>query len=120
MKNNIYLWSKTYTREQMRIFCLGFKLNLDLKEKCEKILTLRKQKKPFKEISELTGVPIEQMSFFLTLDPNKVWTLDDWIKGYLEKDSSVYQKADFVIDPDPKFVHRFQSKGIDGNVIEKL
>lgn len=120
LKNNIYLWSKTITPEQMRLFCLKIRFDLQEKDTHKKIIDLRKQKKSFKEISDETNVCIEQIGFYLTSDPNKIWTLDDWIKGYLVKDSSIYQKADFIIDPDPKFVNRFQLKGLDGNVLEKL
>ena len=120
LKNNIYLWSKTVHPTQMKLFCQKIKFDLQDKIVHQEIIKLRSQKKSFKEISEATKVPIEQISFYLTAKLDKVWTLDDWIKDYLVKDSSVYQKADFVIDPDPKFVNRFQLKGMDGNVLEKL
>ena len=119
-KNNIYLWSKTLTPSQMRLYCLSNKIDINDKTTFQKVLELRRQKKSFTEISQLTGVPLEQISFFLTTDPNKTWTLDDFIKDYLVKDSSIYAKADFVIDSDPKFVHRFQLKGLDGHCIEKI
>lgn len=120
LKNNIYVWSKTISIVEMRTFCINIKYDLNETETHLKIIELRKQKKSFKEISETTGVLLEQISFYLTTDPNKQWTLDDWIKGYFIKDSSIYQKVDFVIDPDPKFVNRFKSKKIDGHILEKL
>ena len=104
----------------MKSYCKTIKYDLQDKTVHKQIIDLRSQKKSFKEISEATKVPVEQISFYLTSDINKEWTLDDWIKDYLVKDSSVYQKADFVVDPDPKFVSRFQLKGLDGNVLEKL
>jgi hypothetical protein len=119
-KNNIYVWSNKYTPEEMRFFCLKIAVNLNEEEKHKKIIELRKQKKSFQDISEETGVPIEQISFYLTTRPDKIWTLDDWVLEYLVKDSSVYQKADFVIDPDIRFVERFKARGLDGNVIISL
>jgi hypothetical protein len=42
----------------------------------------------------------------------------DYIWGYLVKDSFNYSKADFVIDTDERFVERFKSRGVPGNVIK--
>ena len=100
---------------------MSIKFNDDKeKDLRKKIKELRLQKKPYKEISEETNTPLWKIGFYLSMKEDKVWTLDDWIKDYYKKDSSVYPKADFVIDPDEKFVNRFQTSGRDGNCIEKL
>jgi len=105
----------------MRFFCINVKFNLkEEKELHQKIINLRKEKKSYKEITDETQVPMWKLSFFLTTSPDKVWTLDDWIMDYHKKDSVMYAKADVVIDPDPRFVERFQFKGIEGNCIEKI
>lgn len=120
-KNNIFIWHKNIDPARMREYCLGIKFDTpEEKETHNKIIQLRKEKKTYKEISEQTNTPIWKLSFYLSLKAEKIWTLDDWIKNYLKKDSSIYQKVDFVIDPVEKFVNRFKLKGIDGNCIEKI
>lgn len=74
----------------------------------------------YDEISEKTGVKPRRIGFFAAVNPHKQWTLDDWIVDYYKKDSSVYSKVDFIIDPNSKIVERFSRIGIPGNVIEKL
>ncbi|MCK9428934.1 MAG: hypothetical protein M0R17_02850 [Candidatus Omnitrophica bacterium] len=121
LKNYIYVWSKTVDIYKMRLYCLNIKYNNPDEVKTHQdIHTLRLQKKPYKEISEITKVPIEKLSFYLSTKPGKIWTLDDWIKDYMMKDSSIYSKADFIIDPDQRFVDRFKSKGIEANCINQL
>ena len=120
-KNQIFIWSKTILPESMRAYCLSVKfVDPNEAELHKNILKLRKEKKPFKEISDVTGVPLWKLSYYLVTRDTKVWTLDDWIKDYYKKDSSIYPKVDFVIDPDQKLVDRFQTAGLDGNCIEKI
>ena len=121
LKNNVFVWSKIVEPTHMRAHCLGIKFN-DPKEKelHKTIIKMRAEKKPYKEITEVTGAPLWKISFYLTTKEDKIWTLDDWIKDYYKKDSSIYPKADFVIDPDIKFVDRFHFAGVDGNCIEKI
>lgn len=121
LRNKIYIWSKVVSPLQMRMFCLGIKYK-DITNKVihNRIIELRKEKKTYNEIAQETGVPMKQLSFYLTTSPDKEWTLDDWIMDYHPKDSTMYAKADVVVDPDPKFVERFQFKGIEANCIEKI
>jgi len=44
----------------------------------------------------------------------------DYIWDYIIKDSTNYSKADFVIDKDEKFVNRFKSRGIPGNIVKDI
>jgi len=44
----------------------------------------------------------------------------DYIWGYEAKDSFVYSKVDFVIDPDQKVIDRFNHAGIPGNVLGEI
>lgn len=99
---------------------MNVKANINDSDLFKKVRELRRQKKSFPEISTALNIPVEQIGFYLTADPNKTWTLDDFIKDYFVKDSSMYPKADFVIDPNSRFVERFQLKGLDGNCIEKI
>jgi hypothetical protein len=120
LKNNIFIWSKTVSPKIMKDYCKNIIFDLtDEKEKHLKIIKMRAEKKSYKEISDATGVPIKRLGFFLSTSPNKQWTLDDWIKDYYIKDSMIYSKVDFVIDPDPKFVNRFQIRA-DGNLVERI
>lgn len=105
----------------MRTYCLNIKFDNPAERELHKtIIELRKEKKTYKEISEKTNTPLWKLGFYLSTNINKIWTLDDWIKDYYKKDSSVYQKADFVIDPDQRFVDKFQIAGLNGNCIEKI
>ncbi len=105
----------------MKSFCNNIKYDLaDEKELHKKVISLREQKKSFKEISDATGIPIVRLGYFISTDINKIWTLDDWIKDYYPKDSSIYPKVDFLIDNDKKFLLKFSNKGIKGTFIEKL
>lgn len=120
-KNEINVWSKKEPTINMRLFCLNIKFNLkDEVEKHKKVLELRKQKKTYEEISKESGVPVKQLWYFISNPIKETWTLDDWIKGYYKKDSTVYQKPDIVIDPDETFVKKFISRGIEGNVVSKI
>lgn len=120
LKNQIFVWSKTIDPAVMRTYCLGIKFNDPKEQELHKtVRKMRAEKKTYKDITDTTGVPLWKIGFFLSTK-EKTWTLDDWIKDYYKKDSSIYPKADFVIDPDQKFVDRFHFGGVDGNCIEKI
>jgi hypothetical protein len=121
LKNRVYVWSKTIPPAQMRQYCKSIKFNFEEeKELHTKVKKLRREKKTYKEIEETTKVPVNKIGFYLATDPNKTWTLDDWILEYHQKDSMIYSKVDFVIDSNARFVDRFQMRGADGNVIERI
>jgi hypothetical protein len=121
MKNKVFVWSKTYTPIQMKNYCKSVTFAFENEKKIHKIVKeLRKQKKTYKEIAELAKVPLDKIGFYLATNPDKVGSLDDWIFDYHQKDSMIFSKVDFVIDPNPKFVDRFQIRGGDGNVIERI
>lgn len=105
----------------MRRYCLGIIYNnIEDKELHQKVKNLRQANKTYKEIAEITNISVTKIGFYLSTPISKVWTLDDWIKGYFLKDSSIYQKADYIIDNDRSFVDRFKKRGIEGNYIERL
>jgi hypothetical protein len=123
LQNRIYLWSKKFFPEQMRLHCLKTEMNLDDKEieihkECYKLRNV--DLLSYQEISDKLGISPKRIGFFSKVSPNKKWTLDDWVIDYFNKDSSVYSKVDFVIDSDPKIVERFAKIGIKGNIINKL
>lgn len=120
LKNLVYIWSKTVDPALMRLYCLSIKFDDPKERELHRLIQkMRQEKKSYKEITEVTETPMWKIGFYLTTK-DKIWTLDDWIKGYFIKDSAIYAKADFIIDPDQKFVDRFHFSGIDGNCIEKI
>ena len=123
LQNKIYLWSKTYLPSEMKAKCLRTVMPLPeeerkLHEECFRLRNL--ECISYDEISKKTGVSPRRIGFFSKVSPKKTWTLDDWIVDYFKKDSSIYPKVDFIIDPNPKVVERFKQIGIPGNVIECL
>jgi len=123
LKNRIYLWSKTKSPIEMRAWCLAQVVTLPEEEriKHEECYNLRhKECLSYQEINEKTGVSTRTIGFYVSVRPDKKWTLDDWIVDYYKKDSSIYPKVDFIIDPDEKIVDRFKRISINGTVIEKL
>jgi hypothetical protein len=123
LKNKIYVWSKTHLPSEMRMHCLRTVVELPEEERKlhEECFRLRNVEcLSYDEISEKTGVNKKHLAFFSAVKPTKQWTLDDWIVDYYKKDSSVYPKVDFIIDPNQKVVDRFAKIGIKGNVLENL
>lgn len=122
-RNKIYVWSKIHTPMEMRKYCLKTKVpipkeEIDLHKECFRLRNI--ECLSYDEIREKTGVSYRRIGFFAGTDPNKQWNLDDWIADYFKKDTSMYSKVDFIIDPSEKMVKRFEKIGIPGNVIEKL
>lgn len=123
LQNKIYVWSKAHFPSEMRMHCLKTIVTLPederkLHEECFRLRNI--ECLSYDEISQKTGVKPRRIGFFAAVNPYKNWTLDDWIVDYYKKDSSVYSKVDFIIDPNPKIVERFSRIGIEGNVIEHL
>ena len=104
----------------MRQYCASLIVDYPERDLHNRIIKMRAEKATYKDISDATGVPIKRLGYYLVTDPNKVWTIDDWIRNYHHKDSMIYSKVDFVIDPNERFVSRFQLKGTDGNVVERI
>lgn len=118
----IYLWSKTVLPESMKRLCQNTIISLDPTEKetHKKVYQMRIANKTYQEISQVTGIPIKNLSFYVKFDPDKPWLLSDWIMDYYQKDSSVYPKVDLVIDNRIELVEKFKKRGVPGNWIEKL
>jgi hypothetical protein len=107
----------------MRNFCQKTKIPIDKDEyeKHKRAFQMRKEeKKTYQEIAKITGLNVKNLGFYLNFDPGVPWVLSDWIKDYYQKDSSVYEKVDFIVDPDSKVVERFQKRGIGGRILQSL
>lgn len=118
----IYLWSKTILPETMEKECKKRIVKIDDHE-LELHKTIYEERKKgitYQEISDKTGIPVKQLTYYIKHNPNVPLVLDDWIVDYYKKDSSSYQKADIVIDPDQKFVDRFIKIGLEGNCIKSV
>lgn len=123
LQNKIFVWSKNHLPAEMRMHCLRTEVVLpeDEREKHVECFRLRNiECLSYDEITEKTGVNARMIGFFAAVNPEKKWTLDDWVVDYLKKDSSIYPKVDFIIDPNPRMVERFEKIGIPGNVVDKL
>lgn len=122
-KNKIFTWSKTKLPVEMRMFCLKKQVPIP-KEEVEahkECFRLRnKECLSYDEIEQKTGVDRRRIGFYAATNPDKQWTLDDWIANYFKKDTSIYSKVDFIIDSNEKLVKRFEKIGIPGNIIDKL
>lgn len=46
--------------------------------------------------------------------------LYDYIWNYEPKDSFLFSKVDFIIDPDENFVKRFKNRGIPGQCVKEI
>lgn len=108
---------------EMRAFCLKTKVpipkeEIELHRECYKLRNV--ECLSYDEIKERTGVSHRRIGFYAATSPDKTWNLDDWIADYIKKDTSMYSKVDFIIDPNEKIVKRFEKIGIPGNVIDKL
>ena len=119
---SIFLWSKRESPDFMKRYCddIIIETPKDELELHRKIYSMRQEKKTYQDITTETGVPMKQLSYYIQRNPDLKWRLSDWIKDYYRKDSSVYSKVDFVIDPDQRVVDRFKRAGCDGNVLSKL
>lgn len=118
----IYVWSKTISPTEMRKHCLTSLVFLpkDELEIHKKAYNMRTDGSSYQEIAEETKIPLKQLGWYIRTNPDKQWTIDDWIADYYKKDSSVYSKVDAIIDNDEKIVERFKKKGILGNTIRQI
>lgn len=48
------------------------------------------------------------------------WKLSTFFVDILNKDSSVFEKADFVVDPDQKVIDRFKRANINGKRLDAI
>lgn len=121
-QREIYIWSKINSTQDMEKYCNSIKIPVPENEKLEhEIVKLKRIKAvPYAEIAEFLKISIDRVSYYSNTDLFDHWLLSDWIKGYYIKDSTSYQKADYVIDPDVKFVNKFIASGRSGKVIEKI
>lgn len=121
-KLRIYTWSKSVPPIIMRDYCKKTTINIpkEEKERHQKAYDMRYDGATYKDISDATQIPTDQLGWYLSNKPNRQWVLDDWIADYYIKDSSIYQKADAIVDCDEKFVDRFKRRGIPGNVLQPL
>ena len=106
----------------MRIACNDAIVPIPEEERArhKKATDMRYDGASYQEISEATGIETQALGWYISTDPNRQWTLDDWIADYYYKDSSVFQKVDAIIDCDERIVERFKRRGITGSVIKPL
>lgn len=118
----LFLWSKEYSPEDMKYFCHTTKIPVNQVQQLEHELVkyYRSERKSYQEISELLKISISKISYYANTEIFKFWYLNDWFKGYFKKDSTNYQKADFICDPDPKFVKKFTDQGIQGLILKTI
>jgi len=118
----IYLWSKTVSPSKMKEYCDSITVSpADYsKEIHTKAIGLRIKHKTYKEIADELNIPVRMVGFYTKNDPEKKWKLSDWIIDYHTKDSSVYEKIDYLVDCDKKLVERFQRAGRKATLIEKV
>lgn len=121
-KKYIYVWSKTTPIIMMHKYCASIIVKIDENELNlhKKVRKLKALGKTYKDIIEETGADKTKIHYYIKVDPNIPLTLDNWIVDYYQKDSSIYDKVDIVIDPDKSFVNRFINRGKEGNVIEYI
>ena len=118
----IYIWSKTTTPLEMKVYCSSVKIPIS-KEEIEihkKAKELRKKNKLFKDIADELKIEIGMVGYYINTPIVESVSLDDWILDYYHKDSTVYEKADIVVEPDPNTARRFTIGGYITNFIEKI
>ncbi len=119
----IHLWSKTVTPREIEKYCTNLIITPEeyKKDLHVKAIELRnKNKKTYKEIADELKIDVKMVGFYVKNDPNKSWRLSDWIVGYHTKDSSIYEKVDYLVDNDQKLVDRFKRAGRKATFIEKV
>jgi len=119
----IHLWSKTKTPQYMEKHCTDIVItpteyNKEIHIKARELR--RKNKKTYQEIADLLKTTTKMVGFYVKNDPEKPWKLSDWIVGYYVKDSSIYEKVDYLVDCDQKLVDRFKRAGRNATFIEKV
>lgn len=106
----------------MRSFCLATKITVSEEEiqKHKRAYEMRYEGMSYQDISEETKIPIKQLGWYISTNPNRQWALDDWIADYYVKDSAVYGKVDAIIDSEERVVEKFKRRGIPGNTLDAL
>lgn len=119
----IFLWSKTVAPEVMELQAKKIQIPIpeeDLKEHKECWELKNKERLTYQEIADKLGMPLKKISYYSRNDPDRDWTLDDWVVDYYKKDSSVYPRVDILVDNDEKMVNRFKRAGREANLVEKV
>ena len=119
----IHLWSKTKSPKDMEKYCTNVVIipaeyNKDIHVQARELR--RKHKKTYQEIATHLKIPVKMVGFYVKNDPDKPWRLSDWIVGYHAKDSSIYEKVDYLVDCDQRLVDRFKRAGRKATFIEKV
>lgn len=116
----IFVWSKDFDPYTMQQLCRSTRIpknekEVELHKECIRLNNLGMI---YRDIAKKLEVPVKRVSYFLRRDPERIWTLDDWIVEYLQKDSSVYQKVDIVVDPEQRVVDRFTKAGVEAHLFK--
>jgi hypothetical protein len=119
----IHLWSKTKSPAEMEKYCLTKEI---FPEEYDKNIhrkawdMRRKESKTYQDIADTLKTTVKLVSFYIKTDPDLNWRLADWIVGYHKKDSSVYDKIDYLVDNDLKLVQKFKRFKRSANYVEKI
>jgi hypothetical protein len=122
-KKKIHLWSKAISPEDMAKYCKGFTITPEdyNAEQHQIAWNLRnKEKLSYQDISKKLDINLGLVGFYVRTKPGISWKISDWIEGYHPKDSSVYEKIDYLVDNDKKLVEKFIKAGRKANYIERL
>lgn len=119
----IHVWSSKVSPEELEKYCSNLVITPDEynKDTHIQVRELRlKEKKTYKEIADTLKIDVKLIGFYVKTDPEKSWKLSDWIVDYHTKDSSIYEKVDYLVDCDIKLVERFKRAGRKATFIEKV
>jgi len=119
----IYLWSKTEAPEVIKAYAKQLEIPIPKKDLEEHKICWElknKERLAYQEISDKLKIPLKKISYYIRNNPDRKWTLDDWIIDYYQKDSSVYPRVDILVDNDPKIVNRFKRAGREANLVERV
>lgn len=119
----IHVWSKTVPPIQMAKYCKSVKINTPAAELDihTKVWNLRhKERKTLGDIATVLNIPVNKVSYYSKVSPNRTWCLSDWIVSYENKDSNIYPKVDILVDNDNKLVERFKRAGRKAHLVAKV
>jgi len=121
--NKIHICSKTKSIQEMKKYCNNLKispLNYNKKIHEQARFLRKKDKKTYQEIASTLKISTNMVGFYVKNDPNESWVLSDWIIGYHIKDSTIYDKIDYLVDCDKRLVDKFLRAGRKATFIEKV
>lgn len=118
----IHVWSKSYTPDVMQLKCELIQVPVTDEEfkLHDTVYRMKLGGYTYTEIAEKVGKESSTLGYYGRIPPSKSLSLHNWIKGYHNKDSSMYPKVDILIDPDEKTVARFERNGYEAHHVEAV